>query len=41
VAHNIEKDAKAFAKNSEKEVKYLDSIGKESIQSWIYRFHLQ
>jgi len=32
VAHNIEKDAKAFAKgNSEKEVKYLDSIGKEKV----------
>lgn len=32
VAHNIESDAKAFAKgNSEKEVKYLDSIGKEKV----------
>jgi hypothetical protein len=41
VAHNIEKDAKAFAKGNSEKVKYLDSIGKESIQSWIYRFHLQ
>ena len=32
VSHNIEKDAKIFAKgNSEKEVKYLDSIGKEKV----------
>jgi len=34
VAHNIETDAKAYAKgNSEKEVKYLDSIGKEKVFS--------
>jgi len=32
VSHNIETDAKIFAKgNSEKEVKYLDSIGKEKV----------
>lgn len=32
VAHNVEQDAKLFAKgNSEKEVKYLDSIGKEKV----------
>jgi len=32
VAHNIENDAKDYAKgNSEKEVKYLDSIGKEKV----------
>ena len=34
VAHNVESDAKAFAKgNSEKEVKYLDSIGKEKVMN--------
>ena len=34
VSHNIENDAKVFAKgNSEKEVKYLDSIGKEKVFS--------
>lgn len=34
VAHNIESDAKAYAKgNSEKEVKYLDSIGKLKVYS--------
>jgi SecD/SecF fusion protein len=34
VAHNIETDAKTYAKgNSEKEVKYLDSIGKEKVFS--------
>ncbi len=34
VAHNVESDAKAFAKgNSDKEVKYLDSIGKEKVMS--------
>jgi SecD/SecF fusion protein len=32
VSHNVESDAKAFAKgDSEKEVKYLDSIGKEKV----------
>ncbi|PWA07191.1 protein translocase subunit SecDF [Flavobacterium psychrotolerans] len=32
VSHNIESDAKTFAKgNSEKELKYLDSIGKEKV----------
>ncbi|HMK05928.1 MAG TPA: protein translocase subunit SecDF [Flavobacterium sp.] len=32
VSHNVEKDAKIYAKgNSEKEVKYLDSIGKEKV----------
>jgi len=34
VAHNIESDAKAFAKgDSQKEVKYLDSIGKEKVMN--------
>ncbi len=34
VSHNVESDAKTFAKgNSEKEVKYLDSIGKEKVFS--------
>ncbi len=34
VSHGIEQDAKDFAKgNSEKEVKYLDSIGKENVFS--------
>ncbi len=32
VSHNIEKEAKIYAKgNSEKELKYLDSIGKEKV----------
>ena len=32
VSHNIESDAKTYAKgNSEKELKYLDSIGKEKV----------
>ncbi|WP_298225189.1 protein translocase subunit SecDF [Flavobacterium sp.] len=32
VSHNVENDAKIFAKgNSEKELKYLDSIGKEKV----------
>ncbi len=32
VSHNVENDAKLFAKgNSEKEIKYLDSIGKEKV----------
>ncbi len=32
VSHNVENDAKVFAKgNSEKELKYLDSIGKEKV----------
>jgi len=32
VSHNVEKDAKLYAKgNSEKELKYLDSIGKEKV----------
>ena len=32
VSHNVENDAKIFAKgNSEKEIKYLDSIGKEKV----------
>ena len=34
VSHNVENDAKIFAKgNSEKELKYLDSIGKEKVFS--------
>ncbi len=34
VSHNVENDAKLFAKgNSEKELKYLDSIGKEKVFS--------
>lgn len=34
VAHNVESEAKAFAKgNSEKEVRYLDSIGKEKVMN--------
>ena len=34
VAHNVESDAKAFANgNSEKELKYLDSIGKEKVMN--------
>lgn len=32
VSHNVENDAKVYAKgNSEKEIKYLDSIGKEKV----------
>ena len=32
VSHNVENDAKVFAKgNSDKELKYLDSIGKEKV----------
>ncbi len=34
VAHNVESDAKAFAKgDSQKEIKYLDSIGKEEVMN--------
>ena len=37
VANKVKNDAKAFAGgNPEKEIKYLDSIGKERFQSWVY-----
>ena len=41
VASKVKSDAKAFANgNSEKEVKYLDSIGKESVFNLrIYKFY--